>query len=295
MLGSNVSCVGGLSKGIENGEKWGCECIQIYLTLSRRWNLPDLKEEKVIEFKNAWDKSSIKEVVAHIPFLVNLASPNLEILERSIARIYTELEYAKRFGVKYLVSHIGYYKNTSRKIGLNKIIINLNKIYENLEKDCPMILIETMSGQRTALGSSFKEIKYILDNLYRPDLVGVCLDTAHIFQKGYNIIGYKGYETIMNEFDKVIGIDKIKVIHLNDSKTELASKNDKHSIIGKGRIGLAFFHALMRDNRFLKIPKIIEIPKRDIDSIKSLELLKRLRNKVDLIKQKNTSLIDDFL
>lgn len=277
MLGSNVPTIGGYSTGFEFGDDWGCKCIQIYLTLSRRWDIPALTKEKIFNFKNAWSKSSIKQVVGHIPFLVNLASPNNKIWKKSIHRIIQELSYANLLGVKLLVLHPGSYRNSNKPLGINRIIKALNHIFNKVEENKASIILETMSGQGNTIGSSLEEIKYILQNVKRPECFGVCLDTAHLFQAGYNVFGYKRYESFINYVDKTLGLNKIKVIHLNDSKTELGSRVDRHCSIGEGKMGLQFFHSIIRDKRFKNVPKILEIPERIEKSKESLIFLRNLQ------------------
>lgn len=284
MLGSNVSTVGGFSTAFKMGDKWQCDCIQIYLTLSRRWNTPILSKEKIKLFKEDWSKSSIKSIIGHIPFLVNLASPNKDVCHKSKKRFLTEIDYADKLNIPFLVLHSGSHCNSIKDEGIKRLIEGLNLIKE-INNPSTIILLEIMSGQGSSIGSNLEEIKFILDRLERSDSFGVCLDTAHAFQSGYNIKGYKGYNWFMNEFDKIIGLDKLKVIHLNDSKTELGSKVDRHSIIGEGKIGLEFFHALLRDNRFINIPKILEIPERNEKSNESLIFLRKLM-KLDHIEKR---------
>ena len=290
MLGSNVSTIGGLTKGFQVGDKWKCDCIQIFLTLSRRWSIPPLTDEKIYEFKKSWSKSSIQCVVAHIPFLVNLASPNNDLWKKSVERLIAEVKIANCLNVPYLVLHPGSYRNSKKESGLRRLIKGLNQFSERIKETSVMILLETMSGQGSMIGSTFKEIKHILNNLNNKKLFGICLDTAHIFHAGYNIVGYKRYDKIIKEFDEIIGLDQIKVIHLNDSKTELGSRNDRHANIGEGKIGLQLFHAVLKDERFMDVPKILEIPERDEKSKLSLELLREIRDLDFIPKIKNFSI-----
>lgn len=276
-LGSNVPTIGGLPTGFRLADEWGCESIQVYLTLSRRWDVPELTKEEIGKFKTAWEESSVKEVVAHIPFLVNLASPDKEIRRKSIERLKIEISRANEFGVKYPVLHPGSYGNTSKKVGIDRIVEGLNTIPSKIDNPSIKILLETMAGQGTAMGSTFEELATIFEKLENPEFFGVCFDVAHVFMAGYDIRGYRGYERVMQKFDKVVGLDKIKVIHLNDSKTKLNSHNDRHANIGEGELGLQVFHAILRDRKFRVIPKILEIPDRDKRTKDDLNLLRRLQ------------------
>lgn len=291
MLGSNVPTIGGFSTAFSTGDKWGCECIQIYLTYSRKWKiLPKLQNEIVIEFQNCWRNSLVKEVVGHIPFLVNLATPNDTLWNKSIERVITELLYAQQLGVKLLVLHLGSSTKSPVEKGIRKVITALDTIFQDAVDFDGYLLIETMAGQGNTLGSSFTQIANILSKVQRTDKMGVCLDTAHIFASGYDIRGYRGYEKVLSKFDRLIGTDRIKVIHLNDSKASLGSRLDRHAGIGKGTMGLQVFHAIMRDCRFSNTPKIIEVPERDIQSQECLDLLRELQQSSDYIIEKQNSL-----
>ena len=290
MLGSNVPTVGGFSTAFIVGDEWGCECIQIYLTPSRRWDVPKLQETVITEFKEYWKNSLVKEVVGHIPFLVNLATAEEVLWRKSIARVITELSYAQQLGVKFLVLHLGSSVNASIEKGVSKVITALNMIFQKATDFPGYLLIETTAGQGHMIGSSFTQVANILSKIDGVDKMGVCLDTAHIFASGYDLRGYSGYEKVLSQFNQIIGIERIKVIHLNDSKANFGSHIDRHTSIGKGRIGLQLFHAIMKDIRFSNVPKIIEVPDRDTQSEDSLKLLRELQITSDGIKENKEAL-----
>ena len=281
MLGSNVPARpvrGGLATLFRYAEEWRCECAQTYITLSRRWNVPDLLHEEILDFKSAWRESQVKQVIAHVPLLVNLASPVDDIWQKSKDRLSAELSRANRLGIQFLVLHPGYYRNLDKKTGIKRIIEALNNVLDNVNDSTAMILLETTAGQGTAVGSRFEEIAYILEKARKRHFLGVCFDTCHVFAAGHDIRGYRGYEKVLKIFDIIVGLDKLKVIHLNDSKTGLGSKVDRHASIGEGRLGLQIFHAFVRDPRFRDTPKILEIPERDGKKVQQqLELLRKLQ------------------
>lgn len=278
-LGANVPTIGGLPIGFRFADEWGCESIQIYLTLSRRWEVPVLTNEEIEKFNLAWEESSVNDVVAHIPFLVNLASRDQENRRKSIERLKIEISRAADFGVKYLVLHPGSYGNSSKKEGINRIVEGLDTLSSEIEGSSVNILLETMAGQGTMLGSTFEELAIIFKRLKNPEFFGACLDIAHVFIAGYDIRGYSGYKRVLDKFDKVVGLDKIKVIHLNDSKTKFRSHNDRHANIGEGELGLEVFHAILKDEKLKGIPKILEIPNRDEKTKDNLDLLRGLETK----------------
>ncbi len=281
MLGSNVPAHparGGLPTLFRYAEEWRCECAQTYITLSRRWNVPHLSPEEILDFKSAWQKSQVKQVIAHAPLLVNLASPVDNIWQKSKDRLSTELSRANKLGIQFLVLHPGYYRNSDKETGIERIIRALNNVLEDVNDSTAMVLLETTAGQGTAVGSRFEEIAYILEKARKKHFLGVCFDTCHVFAAGYDVRGYRGYEKVLKKFDALIGLDRLKVIHLNDSKTGLGSKVDRHASLGEGKLGLQIFHAFVRDPRFRDTPKVLEIPERDGKKVQQqLELLRKLQ------------------
>ncbi|OQZ00405.1 MAG: hypothetical protein B6D35_06715 [Candidatus Brocadia sp. UTAMX2] len=278
MLGCTVPTIGGLPKGFSWARKWGCESIQIYVTLSRRWDVSALSSEEVLKFKAAWRDSPVKKVVAHVPYLVNLASSNKDLQQKSRERLKTELSRARQFGVHFLILHPGSCRDSNKGDGMKRTIEALNIISNMRGNSKTQILLETMAGQGTSIGSAFEEIACLLDGMNHPEFMGVCFDTAHVFAAGYDIRGYEGYEAVLREFDRIVGVRQIKAIHVNDSRTGLGSRSDRHACIGEGKLGLETFHALMRDTRFLNIPKILEIPERDTRSEDNSRLLRKLQS-----------------
>jgi deoxyribonuclease-4 len=276
MLGSNVPTIGGPAEGFRHGDAWGCQCIQIYITRSRQWAVEPMSDHFIASFKAAWSNSNVREVVVHVPFLVNLASGDPAIREKSVERLTTEMRHADLLGIKYLVFHPGSSGSQSRAEGIAHIVEGLNRVIDlNATSPCK-ILLETMAGQGTTLGSRFEELAEILRDLEKPERSGVCFDTAHAFISGYQFIGYDGYLETLEEFDRIVGIHRIGVIHLNDSKTPGGSRNDRHAAVGEGHMGLQVFHALLRDDRFRGIPMILEIPERDEKSERTLQMLRDL-------------------
>ena len=277
MIGSTVKTIGGIDKAFYWGDKWGCDSVQFYLTLSRKWEVNDMKPDQIELFKESWKESNVKEVVAHIPYLVNLASYDDTVVQKSVQRMISEIGRAKILGVKYLVLHPG-----STPEGRDKGFLKIKKSFDNIFKSVDFgdvkILIETMAGQGNALGSRFEEIAELLHLLGKDDLFGVCFDTAHVFQSGYDIRG-EGYNEVFEEFERLISIRKIKAFHLNDSKTDCGSRVDRHEHIGKGKVGLDFFKKLLNDKRFKGIPKILETPETEKMSEENLKVLRSLIDK----------------
>lgn len=276
MLGSNVPTVGGLIRAFDYADEWNCRCIQIYATPSRQWKCAPLSRDLPRAFRARWESSVVDEVVIHIPFLVNLASPDRSIRTKARERLQLEVERARQLGVKFLVLHPGSHGASTRAQGVEWTVQGIEPILGQLEQGACELLLENMAGQGTALGSRFAEIADLLDGLGSKGGVGVCFDTAHAFIAGYRLHGYEGYETVLREFDKVVGVDRIRAIHLNDSKVEMASRNDRHAAVGEGTMGLQVFHSFVREKKFQDVPKILEIPDRDGKSAAALRLLRKL-------------------
>ena len=277
MLGSNVPTIGGLPTGFQYADKWGCECIQIYITLSRRWKVPELSEDEISQFKSAWKDSSVKEVIAHLPYLANLASLDRDLYLKARERLIIELNRAKKFGISFLVIHPGSHRGSGETSGIQRIVDSLNLVIATTDNTSTKILLETMAGQGTELGYSFEQLARILELARDQNRFGVCFDTCHVFAAGYDIGSYTEYEKVFEKFDKIIGLENLRVFHLNDSKGTLSSRIDRHASIGEGILGLKCFHAIVQDSRFVGIPKILEIPEREEKSQQNLDLLRKLR------------------
>ncbi len=276
MLGSTVPTTGGLHNAFYWGDKWGCEAVQFYLTLSRKWQVDEIKKEKIDLFKNTWKSSNVKEVVAHIPYLVNLVSENIEVKEKSIIRMIREIERANILDVKYLVLHPGSIGKQNKEEAIEILKNSFDKVFKKIKPDNAKILIETMAGQGSYLGASFEEVAKILSTLGNDNYFGVCFDSAHVFASGYDIRNKEGYKKTFKEFEKNIPLKKIMAIHLNDSKADFNSNKDRHEHIGKGKIGIEFFKLLVNDKRFKDIPKILETPETEEKSEENLKILKSL-------------------
>ncbi len=278
MLGATVPTIGGIHNAFKWAEKWNIEAVQFYLTLSRKWKVNHMTEEEKEKFRKAWKCSNVKEVVAHIPYLVNLTSATKSTREKSIDRMVSEISRAKELGVGKLVLHPGSPGKNGKGEGLKLLKEGFNRVFEKINPEGVEILIETMAGQGTTLGSNFKELSEILSLLNKPNIFSICFDSAHVLEAGYNIRKESGYENVLKEFEKYIPLEKIKTFHLNDSKTKLNSQSDRHEHIGKGRVGLLFFEKLLNDARFKDIPMIIETPQMGEKSSYNLKRLRELIN-----------------
>ena len=281
LLGAHTSISGGLDKAIIRAKKLDCTSVQIFVKNQLRWVSPSIDNNQLKLFRKEFLKhQELKRVVAHASYLINLASSEKEIIKKSIVAISHEIEESIKLGISLYVLHPGFHKGLGIKNGIKNVIMNLKSATSEYGDDI-IICIETMSGQGSSLGSRFEEISEMIDGVGERG-VGVCFDTCHVFSSGYDIRSQENYLNTMYMFDRIIGIEKIKVIHLNDSRADLGSHIDRHMHIGKGKIGVDAFRFIMNDSNFQGVVKIIETPKE-----KNPEKYDRMN--LDLLR----SLIDD--
>jgi len=259
LLGAHVSISGGLEKAILRGEEIGGSTIQIFLNSSRSWLIKKLTPDEINLFKATQKNSKIEKVVAHCSYLINIASKDSSTESKSIKSLQNELELCNLLDIPYLVLHPGSHVGAGETSGIEKISKNLDKVLENCDGNS-MILLENMAGQGTNLGYNFEQLQEIISKCRHKNKIGICFDTCHAFSAGYDLNSEKGYKETWGKFDQILGLKKLKVIHLNDSKTEVGSKKDRHENIGKGTIPLKIFELIMNDERFINIPKILETP-----------------------------------
>ena len=258
LLGAHVSIAGGFARAVERAEKLNCTAIQVFTKNQVRWDAPALKDDEIEEFNLRLSASGIRIVVGHSSYLINLASDDKTIAKKSIDALFLELDRCRKLGIPYYVIHPGAHKGAGKEKGIINIVYRLKEAVKEYG-DSVTICVETMAGQGTTIGERFEDIASIIDGV--GDEIGVCIDTCHIFAAGYDIRTEEAYNNTFSQFDRIIGMDFLKVLHLNDSKADLGAHVDRHIHIGKGRIGLKAFGFLMNDSRFAGIPKIIETPK----------------------------------
>ena len=257
-----------LEGSIKEALNYGATCFMVYL------GPPQNTIRKPIESMNA-DKMaliakenniSLEDVIIHAPYIVNLARKDPEKFDFAVRFIATEVSGVHNIGCKYLVLHPGSAVDSERNEALNQVAKGINEIIKLTPNARTVIAIETMAGKGNEVGRTFEEIKFIIDNVYDKSRVGVCLDTCHINDGGYDLVN--NYEEVINKFDEVIGLEYLKVIHVNDSKNTLASHKDRHENIGFGSLGFNTIMKIFNDPRFISIPKILETPYIESPTIK---------------------------
>jgi deoxyribonuclease-4 len=258
-----MSIAGGLPRAVDRAQASRCDALQIFTKSAGQWRARPLPSEEVVAFRERLRESGIRPVVAHNSYLINLATADSALRERSMAALGEEIDRAEILDLDGLVMHPGSFTSGSEEAGLKLIAEGLTALLRARRRGRTMILLEHTAGQGTNLGHRFEQIARILELMKWPPRVGVCLDTCHLLTSGYDICSEEGYEDTFREFDRLIGLERLKVFHLNDSRKPCGSRVDRHEHIGKGCIGLAPFRRLVNDPRFASLPMLLETPKLD--------------------------------
>jgi deoxyribonuclease IV len=260
-LGAHMSIAGGLPRAVDRARAARCEALQIFTKSAGQWRARELPAEEVALFRRRLDETGIRPVVAHNSYLINIAAASPALRAQSIAALGDEIDRAELLGLDGLVMHPGSYTTGTEPEGLRLIAAGLRTLLQARRGGRTRILLEHTAGQGTNLGHRFEQIAAIIAMLDGSDRVGVCLDTCHLLASGYDLCTRRGYRDTFKEFDRLIGLDRIKVFHLNDSKKPCGSRVDRHEHIGKGCLGLEPFRMLLNDRRFAKLPMLLETPK----------------------------------
>lgn len=279
LLGTHVSIAAGLEKAFSRAAAIGCSAMQIFTRNASRWQAPPLEEQTVVAFRTARTGSGVRYVAAHSSYLINLASPDPAQQQRSILTCLDELERCRRLGIEALVIHPGSHKGEGVATGLTTLCRSFEKICRQAGDEVT-ILLENTAGQGASLGASLDELAWALERLDSKRF-GFCLDTCHAFVAGYDVSTKDGYEQLIEQVDRLIGIDRLQLFHLNDSKKPLGSRVDRHEQVGQGLIGVNGFRLLMQDERFAHCPKITETPagEENCHDLENLALLRKLAQK----------------
>jgi len=259
LLGAHMSISGGVTEAISRAYGLGCTAMQIFVGNPRQWRRMKVTPEIGRAFGRLCPQRGIRAVVAHANYLINVASDDRLIRERSARSLAHELSVCGRLGIRHLILHPGSCEDLNR--GVRRVASALDRALEKAGNRKVKILLETTAGQGNCLGHEFAQLADIIGHMALERKAGVCFDTAHVFVAGYDIRTHEGYERVMGELDSAVGIARLKAIHVNDSKGELSSRLDRHEHIGLGKLGLRTFECVMCDPRFRQVPKILETPK----------------------------------
>jgi deoxyribonuclease-4 len=276
LLGAHMSIAGGMELAFARGEAVGCTAMQIFTKNASQWQAKPISDEAAMAFRAAWQTSPIGPVLAHDSYLINLAAPDDVKWAQAKAAFLDEMHRCAQLGIGDLVMHPGAHLGQGELAGLQRIAAALRDIFLEAPNGV-RVLLENTASQGTYLGGRFEHLAEIIERV-PTGRFGVCFDTCHAFAAGHDLSTTDGYQKVMAEFDRLVGVETIRAFHLNDAQKGLHSRVDRHQHIGQGTIGQEGFAALMQDPRFVAVPKILETPKGDNDEFDriNLALLRKL-------------------
>jgi len=288
LIGAHMSIAGGVNMAIGRARSIGCTAMQIFVKNNMQWLSRPLTRDEIRTFLEHQQRSELLSIFAHANYLINLAATNGQFHANSIRSLSEELVRADQLELPFLVLHPGAHLGAGEEAGLEKVVESIDCVFSGLPKIKTRIALETTAGQGSCLGNEFEHLAYIISRVCEPERLCVCLDTAHVFASGYDIGTEASVRKTFREFGRVVGLDRLVGIHLNDSKTACGSRVDRHEHIGRGRIGLPAFRFIMGERRFRKIPKVLETPKgkdlrEDVINLKTLRRLMRTGRRERLI------------
>ena len=278
LLGAHMSVAGGVSKALERGQSIGCDTIQIFTRNNNRWASKPIPPEEIERFHDQVKATGIWPVFSHAAYLINLASPKEDLWEKSIEAFIDELVRAEKLNLLGVVLHPGSHMGEGEDVGIARIAAALDRCHEATEGFKTLTLLEVTAGTGDHLGYRFEQLAEIRARVKHPERVAFCFDTCHAFAAGYDFRTREGYEAVMEEFDRILGLERLKAFHFNDSKHPLGSRKDRHEHIGHGYIGLDGFRWIVNDPRFQQVPMVLETPKsKDMhEDVENLRVLRSL-------------------
>ncbi|MGE3180350.1 MAG: deoxyribonuclease IV [Phycisphaerae bacterium] len=285
-FGAHLSIAGGMENAIVEAISLDCGTVQVFVKNQRQWRASPLTDEQIAKWKAALPTNGFGPIVAHATYLINLASSDDELWEKSANAFQEELRRCDALGIAYLVVHPGSPVAGTREEGISRVSAALNGILKSSGDIRTMPLLENTAGQGKTLGRTFADLGEILAGVKKSERVGVCIDSCHAFAAGYDLRDSAAYDRMIQEMDTEFGVNRVRCWHLNDSKTDLGSRRDRHEHIGEGKIGVAGFQNILSDKRFVGVPMILETPKEDAND-KPMDAinLQRLREIADSVSK----------
>ncbi len=274
-IGAHTSAAGGAHNALYEGKEIGATTIQLFTSNQKQWHGREISDEDVDLWKKALDETGIGKVMSHDSYLINLGSPDKELLEKSRKALRKEIERCHKLNISYLNFHPGAATKGTVEECLEAIAESLLEMEPLIHQGHTKLLLETTAGQGTSVGHSFEQIAYIIKKVHHKIPIGVCIDTCHIFAAGYDIRTEAGWENTLKEFDDLIGLKYLCAFHLNDSQKGLGSKVDRHAPLGEGEIGIKSFQFLMTNAKTADLPKYLETPEGPPGWKKEIALLKK--------------------
>jgi deoxyribonuclease-4 len=263
-FGFHVSIAGGLPRAIEEARARKCETIQIFSRNPQGWRLKPLDPDAVVEFREGIKHNGICPVAVHMPYLENLATGDAALFAQSVESLSAELDRAEQLGAQFVVMHMGRCKEQSEKVALKQMISGIDRAFVRTGSRMPKLLLENTAGMGSSLGYRFEHLQRVIEGVKLPNRLGVVLDTAHLFEAGYDLRTRAGLDQTLREFDASVGLKRLHLLHLNDSKTDLGSRVDRHWHIGQGRIGREGFLNMVNHPLLRSLAGIMETPKTGI-------------------------------
>jgi deoxyribonuclease IV len=275
-LGAHLSISGGAHKALAAAAELGCGALQIFVQSPGMWRLPPIEKKALAKYHAAHDEMDRIPVIAHAIYLINLASPDKTLREKSIDALVAELERCELLRIENLIFHPGAHVGSGEKRGIRKISGALNRIHRETKQLKAKTVLEITAGQGSSIGHTVDQLATIIDQVKVKERMGICIDTAHAYAAGYDLRSAAGYKAFWDEVDQRIGLEMVVAFHLNDTKKLLGSRVDRHTHIGEGELGVKAFRRLMRDRRFAKIPKVLETPKEGGMDERNLAVLREM-------------------
>ncbi|RME83303.1 MAG: deoxyribonuclease IV [Caldilineae bacterium] len=277
-FGAHVSTAGGVSQAFARAESIGCQTMQIFTRNNNRWASKPLDPAEIARWQDLAASRDIRPIVSHAAYLINLGSPDDALWQKSIDAFVDELQRAEALGLLGVVIHPGSHMGRGETAGIERIARALDICHERTAGFSTLTLLETTAGSGNHLGYRFEHLAAIRAACARPERVATCFDTCHVLAAGYDFRTPEGYQRVMAEFDRVIGLEHLRCFHFNDSKHDVGSRKDRHTHIGEGHIGREPFGFIINDPRFSHIPMILETPKsKDLhEDVENLAVLRDL-------------------
>ena len=288
MFGSHLSIAGGLENALLKARELDMDCVQIFTKNQRQWRVPPLTDDQVDRWFDHQASTGITRAVSHDSYLINLASPDPAARDKSINLFREELTRCQRLGITELVMHPGAHMKAGEQPGLERVAAAFDQLHAELPGLDVVTCVEITAGQGTTLGHRLEHLAWIIDHVAEPARMGVCLDTAHLLAAGYDLTTTAGAKAVVKETDASVGLDRVRVLHLNDSKTPRGSHVDRHEHIGHGHVALDAFAVFVNEPAFADVPKILETPKEDADDGRPWDTV-NLETLRGLIRRRRTS------
>lgn len=274
ILGAHMSIAGGYYKAADNAGELGMNCVQLFTKNNNQWAGKPITDEEARQFHESLPRNKLSHSCAHASYLINLASPDNALWEKSVDALIIEIQRCEQLGIPGLVLHPGSSVKSTAEEGQKQVIAALDRVHQETRGVATQVWLETTAGQGSCLGATFDELAILIDGVREPERLGICIDTCHLFAAGYPLDADGGFEQTFEKFETLLGFNRLKACHVNDSAKAFGSRVDRHAHIGEGHLGVEPFRLLLADSRFAEIPMYLETEKgeRDGESLDAINL-----------------------